>query len=280
MLKGTRPRLSYANVTATFALVVALGGSAYAAATITGADVKDDSLTGFDIRGHAATASAPEEDGSLTTYDIKNATIGAVDLANESVGSAAIANNAITRSDLAANSVGSGKVIDDSLTGADIDESTLGKVPDADKLNGKDSTAYVQGGGHVMSFEKVLNLPPGLAGNFADITDGAAGFFTLLGECSSPTAFHGANLDIIAGAELVNVWRDDYLNPPVSFTKTFAGSSAGEGGGANAYETAPNRVMFEVATDSGKRATVIVFERYVEDPAVECIFDAQVVTNQ
>jgi hypothetical protein len=43
-------RISHATVVAYLALFVALGGSAYAAATITGRDVVDRSLTGVDIR--------------------------------------------------------------------------------------------------------------------------------------------------------------------------------------------------------------------------------------
>jgi hypothetical protein len=61
-----RPRLTYANVVATLALFIALGGASYAAFklpknsvgnrqlkknSVTGAKVKDDSLTGADIAG-------------------------------------------------------------------------------------------------------------------------------------------------------------------------------------------------------------------------------------
>jgi hypothetical protein len=49
---------------------------------------------------------------------------------------------------IAANKVDSGKVANDSLTGADIDESSLGKVGDADTLDGLDSTGF--GAGAVM----------------------------------------------------------------------------------------------------------------------------------
>ncbi len=45
-----RSRLSYANVVATLALFIALGGSSYAALKITGRNVKNNSLTGLDIR--------------------------------------------------------------------------------------------------------------------------------------------------------------------------------------------------------------------------------------
>lgn len=44
------PRLTYANVVATLALFIALGGTTYAAVTITGANVRNNSLTGADIR--------------------------------------------------------------------------------------------------------------------------------------------------------------------------------------------------------------------------------------
>jgi hypothetical protein len=51
--------LTYANVTATLALFVALGGSSYAALKIGGEDVRDGSLTGRDVR-----------DGSLAAADL------------------------------------------------------------------------------------------------------------------------------------------------------------------------------------------------------------------
>jgi hypothetical protein len=50
-----RSRLSYANVVATFALFVALGGSSYAALTVTGKNVKNSSLTGADIKNNSVT---------------------------------------------------------------------------------------------------------------------------------------------------------------------------------------------------------------------------------
>jgi hypothetical protein len=44
------PGITYANVTATLALFVALGGSSYAAITITGKNVADSSLTTKDVK--------------------------------------------------------------------------------------------------------------------------------------------------------------------------------------------------------------------------------------
>ena len=67
-------RLNYSNVTATVAVFVALGGTSYAAVTITGADVRNGSLTGADVRDNSlgqrdvdddAVGSGEVRDGSL-----------------------------------------------------------------------------------------------------------------------------------------------------------------------------------------------------------------------
>lgn len=50
MLKALRPRLTYANVIATLALFVALGGSSYAALKISGRDIKARTITGQKIK--------------------------------------------------------------------------------------------------------------------------------------------------------------------------------------------------------------------------------------
>lgn len=65
-----RPKLTYANVVATLALFVALGGSSYAAVIITGASVKDGSLTSKDLRDNSVT-SADIRNNSLLKKDFK-----------------------------------------------------------------------------------------------------------------------------------------------------------------------------------------------------------------
>jgi hypothetical protein len=50
MLKVPRPRLTYANVVATLALFVALGGSSYAALKISGKDIQKKTITGQNIK--------------------------------------------------------------------------------------------------------------------------------------------------------------------------------------------------------------------------------------
>lgn len=109
MLSQLRPRSIY-DVMAVIAMVAALGtGTAYAANTVFSADIVDG--------------------------EVKNP-----DLGPDAVTSAKILNANVALSDLAPNSVSGAKVFNNSLTGDDIKESTLGKVPDADTLDGLDSS--------------------------------------------------------------------------------------------------------------------------------------------
>ena len=80
-MRSRRP-FSYANVAATLALIIALGGSAYAAVRITGANVVNGSLTGLDIKNGSITGgdiresainSDDVEDGSITAADLHDA---------------------------------------------------------------------------------------------------------------------------------------------------------------------------------------------------------------
>jgi hypothetical protein len=65
-----RSRLKYANVMATAAVFIALGGSATAAVLITGKNVRNSSLTGADIR-NGSVGSADVKDRNLLAKDFK-----------------------------------------------------------------------------------------------------------------------------------------------------------------------------------------------------------------
>ena len=70
-MKGKRRvRLTYANVVASIALFAALGGSSYAALSVTGAQVRDGSLTGRDVRS-ASLTGRDVRDQSLLARDFK-----------------------------------------------------------------------------------------------------------------------------------------------------------------------------------------------------------------
>jgi hypothetical protein len=72
-VKRLRDKLTYANVVATLALFVALGGSSYAALTITGRDVKDGSLTARDIKRNALGGGRIKESELGTVRRAQNA---------------------------------------------------------------------------------------------------------------------------------------------------------------------------------------------------------------
>jgi hypothetical protein len=100
-----RFRPTYANITATVALLFAVGGgSAYAANTISSGDIVD---------------------GQVKTVDLGAAAVTNGKLADNAVGSGKIIDGQVTAEDLGQGSVGSSEVVNDALTGADIDESTL-----------------------------------------------------------------------------------------------------------------------------------------------------------
>lgn len=61
MLRALRQHLTYANVMATVAVFIALGGSSYAALTITGRDIKDGSITQRDLKRNTLGATAIRE---------------------------------------------------------------------------------------------------------------------------------------------------------------------------------------------------------------------------
>jgi hypothetical protein len=70
-----RKRLSYANVMATVAVFIALGGSSYAAIKITGKNVKDGTLTGADVKNRSLTGR-DVRDKSLSPADFKGSVQG------------------------------------------------------------------------------------------------------------------------------------------------------------------------------------------------------------
>jgi hypothetical protein len=84
MLATLRSRLTYANVMATVAVFIALGGSSYAALRVTSKNVPKDALTGADIK-------------NLTGKDVRNNTLTGADVRN--LTSADVANGRLLAED-------------------------------------------------------------------------------------------------------------------------------------------------------------------------------------
>ena len=90
-------RPTYTDITATLALFVALGGSSYAAATLTGGNIRNGTLTGSDLR-----------DESVTGRDIDNATLTGSDVKTGSVTSSDVDDESLVTEDVGAGQAPAG----------------------------------------------------------------------------------------------------------------------------------------------------------------------------
>ena len=124
MLRRLRPRSVYDVMAAIACFGVLASGTAYAAATITGADVVDESLTGADVKGKQGTSTTPAVNGTLGSQDVSG------QQANAQNGTPFI-DGSLTQWDIKNGSLKGDDVANDSLTGADIQESSLSTVPAA-----------------------------------------------------------------------------------------------------------------------------------------------------
>jgi hypothetical protein len=123
-LGALRARLTYANIVATIALFVAVGGgAAYAIDEWTGANIANESLTGADVRGVSNGTTAVN--GSLTGADISGQQASAAR-------GAPYVNGSLTTHDIAEETLRGVDVRDNSLKGADIDEPSLGAIGSED----------------------------------------------------------------------------------------------------------------------------------------------------
>ena len=129
-------KFTYANVTSTLAVLIALMGGAYA--------------------NHLLVLSSDIVDGEVKTVDLGSNAVTGAKLASGAVTSGKLVNSAVTNAKLAATAVTGAKTVDNSLTGADIDESTLQGV-DASELSGLERQALIALGGTHNS--AVLTLP-------------------------------------------------------------------------------------------------------------------------
>ena len=125
-----RRNLTYANVMATIAVFLALGGTAVASFVVnSNADIGPGTVSGGKPpAGDHANIIAR----SIVGSDLSASAVGTVKLANNAVTSAKVADGSLLGADLAG----------DTLTGSQIAESTLDTVPNASNAsNAADSSA-------------------------------------------------------------------------------------------------------------------------------------------
>ncbi|HEX3361313.1 MAG TPA: hypothetical protein VHS74_10010 [Solirubrobacterales bacterium] len=147
-MKRFRPRLTYANVIASLALFVALGGSAVAAGlaknsvgpnqlkkgAVTPAKIRKQAVTSGKIAPKAVTAGKLGPNavlpgnlgpGIISTDKIAASAVTAEKIKNNVITTNKINNNAVTTQKLAAGAVGTNNLAEGSVTGAKIAKETI-----------------------------------------------------------------------------------------------------------------------------------------------------------
>jgi hypothetical protein len=165
-------RVTYANVTATLALFIALGGVGYAASRL-----PKDSVGSKQIRENAVKASEQAPD-SVDGSNLMDASVGADDLGPSSVGSGSIADGAVGIDDLGPDSVNGGKIADGSVAPGDLaaDQGTVS--PTLENCVGATPWAIGGGGsapGYWMDAHRIVHFQ-GAVSCPGDATEGGAIF--------------------------------------------------------------------------------------------------------
>jgi hypothetical protein len=129
-----RPRLSYANIASTAALVLALGtGTAYAANTVFSTDIVDGEVKNPDLATNAVN-TGKIVNGGVWAQDVKVDSLTADQLAFDAVGQSEIATDGVGAGEVQDNSIDGGELVDGSITGDDVANDGL-------------TTADISGGG-------------------------------------------------------------------------------------------------------------------------------------
>ena len=123
-------RLTYANVTSTIALFIALtGATAYAASKL-----PDRSVGEFQLRPGAVTAEKIRKN-AITAPKIKAEAIKQGKIANGSITAAKMTQGSVSNSSLQEGAVTNSKIAAEAVTGDKVNEGTLSQVPSASKAD-------------------------------------------------------------------------------------------------------------------------------------------------
>ena len=256
-------RLSYANVVASLALFVALGGSSYAAVSITGKEVRDGSLTGRDMR-----------DGSLTGRDIRTG----------SLTSRVVRDHSLLARDFAAGQLPRGPRgnpgppgpagTPNGYTKAEADGRFLplnGKAADANALDGIPATGFVHGGGDV-AFRQSLLIQNQAIANWMSVS-GVAHL-----QVSCAPGGHGTVRLVSDGSGIVHGFANSVINTSAQMSEY---SLRNQGDGVNVLvATFDSQETLQVltGTPTSTQLTTLVISALV-DVNGGCRFVAQTIHN-
>ncbi len=175
-----KPKLSYANVTSTLALLLALGGtSAYAVTKL-----PDNSVGEFQLRSGAVTAKKIRKN-AITAPKIKAQAVKQGKIANGSITATKLTQGSVSGSSLQDGSVSNSKLAPEAVTGDKALESTFSQVPSAARAQ---SAAFADSANpEAFGFvTKEATLDQNLSRGIAQVKDGSlAGVY-----CVVPSGFN------------------------------------------------------------------------------------------
>jgi hypothetical protein len=236
--------LSYANVMSTIAVFAVLGGGAYAAGTIGAKDIKKNAVRAKHVKKN-----------QIAAKHLKKNAVTAAKIAAGSVSAAKLADGAVANGKLAEGVVTTGKLGVGAVTGPKVDESTLGPVPEADRLDGFDSLDFVRGRGREYA---VRGTDP-----FAEPSSTLAGLDVggdLVLECRNPASV-GSNVTFAnTSGTTADVWTDRTQDLGAGAATTVLYSAVASGGTASISVSGPT-------VDSGRnllRFTIAIGDRVTE----------------
>ena len=167
-MHALRRRLTYANVMATIALFIALGGTSVAAVQLARDSVGSEQVVNGSMR------SSDIRDGTITHDDVRDGTLRGKDMATNTVGTRNLGDSGVQADDLDADSVTGRAVRDGSITARDLADGT---IPQLQKLT-EDGPAGV----------------PSLRTLGSGTTQAAAGNDPRLSDARTPTGAAGGDL--------------------------------------------------------------------------------------
>ena len=138
---GVRARLNYANVMATLAVILALGGTATAAITL-----PNNSVGSPQIQADAVGASEIATD-AVRAAEIRANAVGSDEIDSAAVGAPEIAANAVGGPEIEANAVGSPEIEANAVRGPEIEANAVGGPEiDANAVGGPEIATDAVGG--------------------------------------------------------------------------------------------------------------------------------------
>jgi hypothetical protein len=219
----------------------------------------------FALSGGVAWATHPGGANTISSGDIQDNQVFSADVRNDT-----LSGGGLGAVDLRPGSVGTSEVVNNSLTGADINESSLGIVPNADKLDGISSAGFWKLGGNVgtsgsdflgttdlQSLSLRVNNARGL--RLEPASDGTNQSPNLIGGIADNTATAGVHSATIAGGGRLAPSVPTSANRVTDHQGTVGGGANNQAGNGNG--TVGDATLATVAgggsnTASGDRAVV------------------------